>query len=217
MGTRGIMGIVVNGQEALQYNQFDMYPSGAGVSILAELRDLVQDPGVPAMRNLAATMILVDENQHPSDEEREKLSAHADAAVSTGDDWYSTLRNLQGHLADTLKVGYITHNDTFPMDSLFCEWTYIVDLDAQTFEVYRGFQKTLPTEGRWANRPTPEENAASYQAHIQWCKENDREPWEPEVSTYKAIQRIAHWPLDDLPTDDEMLAIEKAIYGEEEE
>lgn len=29
----------------------------------------------------------------------------------------------------------------FLNDSLFCEWTYIINLDNEQFEVYRGFNK----------------------------------------------------------------------------
>lgn len=38
-------------------------------------------------------------------------------------------------------------------------------------------------------------------AHIAWCKENGRNAWLPAESKYKAIQRVATWPLDSLPTD----------------
>jgi hypothetical protein len=29
----------------------------------------------------------------------------------------------------------------FAADSLFCEWAYVIDLDKDVFEVYRGFNK----------------------------------------------------------------------------
>lgn len=38
----------------------------------------------------------------------------------------------------------VANSIAFAKDSLFCEWAYVVDLDRQTFEVYRGFNTTPP-------------------------------------------------------------------------
>ena len=35
----------------------------------------------------------------------------------------------------------------FAQDSLFCEWAYVIDFDTNTFEVFKGFNRTPLTEG----------------------------------------------------------------------
>ena len=94
------------------------------------------------------------------------------------------LRGTQGKPGKILRAGYYEDAKEFPLDSLFCEWGYLVDLDAGTLEVYRGFQKSSPTEGRWAGRPTLEEQRADHEAHVKWCRENDRVPWKSAQPEY---------------------------------
>ena len=55
---------------------------------------------------------------------------------------------------DALRGGLAFDGSGFPLDSLFCEWGYLVDFDSRTFEVYRGLQTTPPTAGRFVDRPT---------------------------------------------------------------
>jgi hypothetical protein len=105
-----------------------------------------------------------------------------------------------------LACNYIYDGAYFPLDSLFCEWAYIVDFDQEHFEVYRGFQKELPKLGRWAGRPTAEEDARAHEDHLKWCAENDREPWRPLESEYKAVELVAEWPFDHLPSAEEFVS-----------
>jgi hypothetical protein len=67
--------------------------------------------------------------------------------------WYDAMRESQGMLTDYLKCGYwVAADDRWPNDSLFCEWGYIVNLDAELLEVYRGFQRQSHGNGRFASR-----------------------------------------------------------------
>lgn len=115
------------------------------------------------------------------------------------------------------KIGY-SQFDSYPqaipvVSRLFADVEVrvgpLVDLDLNLFQAYEGFQKTLPKRGRWAGRPTKEEDETNYQRHLEWCKENGRDPWLGERSEYKAVELVAAWPLDALPADEEFLAIER--------
>lgn len=56
MGTRGIMGFVVDGQEKLTYNHYDSYPDGLGLDVLRWLRGLNEDT-LPQARADAAKLV----------------------------------------------------------------------------------------------------------------------------------------------------------------
>jgi hypothetical protein len=202
MGTRGFLGFVVDGDAKITYNHYDSYPSGLGINVLAWARQI----DVSKVREQVRALRLVSESAAPSAEEAIQYALHTDSRVSDGDDWYATLRHLQGDPQGYLDAGVMPDASDFPTNSLFCEWGYLVDLDRQTLEVYRGLQTETPTTGRWAGRPTDEENTRRHGEHVGWCDKNGREPWEPEVPRYKAVMLVRTWMLSAfVPTNMEFL------------
>jgi hypothetical protein len=152
MGTRGIVGVVAGEVEKIAYNQYDSYPEGMGWETLKELRSIIKRGVTTKYINLALTARLVNDEVKPTKSEIELGARFADTGVSTGslEEWYVLLRNLQGKLFETLKAGYIHDNKAFILDSLYCEWGYIVNFDTKTFEVYEGFQTKPHKKGRYA-------------------------------------------------------------------
>lgn len=179
MGTRGAFGVVIGEQEKIGYNQYDSYPGGYGLENLQWLRGADLD----RVRALAQAAVVVDDSRKPTPEQVKTLAVVTNLGVSeqSTDDWYCLTRATHGHIGLMLECGYINDSSSFPLDSLFCEWAYIVDFDQNVFEVYEGFQKDLPTKGRWAGKTIGE-------------------------NEYKAVELIASWPLDALPSDEEFLA-----------
>ena len=205
MGTRGAFGVIIGEQEKIGYNQYDSYPDGYGLQNLEWLR--VADFG--SMSKLATVALVVDNDvRRPTDAEVADLREFSNTSVSEGSlhDWYCLLHTTHGDIGAMLDCGFIEDAHKFPLDSLFCEWAYIVDFDTNRFEVYVGFQTEVPKQGRWAGRPTPDENRTNHLNHLANCKSQGREPYLPEVPDYKAVELLASWPLEALPSDAEFLA-----------
>jgi len=196
MGTRGIMGIRIDGQDKLNYNHFDSYPSYLGVNMARDVKDILANSGIDWFKEKARALKMVDHNSNskPSKKEIENLKQYADLNVSdrTYKEWYVLLRNLQGELKQTLEAGYMIDDHGFIRDSLFCEWAYIVNLDEMTFEVYVGFQKKRHNKGRYAKLPpdpgTPDGGMFTKQTVYYPCAlvatyplESIPEGWEKEV------------------------------------
>ena len=82
----------------------------------------------------------------------------------------------------------------FAADSLFCEWAWVVDFDAGTFEAFEGFNKA----------PLSEED------RFYFLRDH-------EDGDYHGVRLVAKWSLDALPTDEDFLAAFKSEDEEEDE
>lgn len=197
MGTRGSFGFRVNGEDKLMYNHSDSYPSGLGLDVLAFLKAV----DVSTLSSKAAKLKAVDNDiARPTAAQKAKCrkAGTVDLAVSqrSEDDWYCLLRNAQGDLGKLLKVGFFEEGNAFVLDSIFCEWAYIINLDTGKLEVYEGFNEgiRLPDgkwkpkfpNGRYANNMSDSENPRRIKA--------GEEP-------YFGIHLVAEFPLAKLPAE----------------
>lgn len=146
MGTDGAVGFIKNNHLTTIYNRMDSYPSGLGNDVL----DFIRKYGVKEINRLVDSFILTDEEDE------------AIPLYSLGDFWCREKKEI------------LIYDDTsFLYNSLYCEWVYIINLDTNKFEVYKGMNKEKP-KGRFSEVP---KNANGYYA----------------VSLIKII------PLNDLP------------------
>jgi hypothetical protein len=191
MGTRGAFGVIINEKEKIGYNQFDSYPSGKGVENLEWLRTA----DFNKLEELAEACKLVDDDVKPTPDDVKKLKPYTDLQVSeqSTDDWYCLTRHTQGRIDKMLESGYIYDMHNFPLDSLFCEWGYMLDLDQYVFEVYEGYQQKPHSEGRFAGRAEkPADWEPRYNGDVFWYP----------------IKLIARYSLDMLPGNEDFLALE---------
>ena len=185
MGTRGIMGFAIEGEERLAYNHYDSYPESLGVDMLNWATGVTRAEGWDAVKEQARALRYV-ETDKPTPEELKALRFTHDPKVSEGNDWYAALRDTQGDPAKTLAVGLMEDGHEFAQDSLFCEWGYVVDLDHMRLEVYRGFQHEPHSEGRFAGGPGYDAGGTG-------------------GGHYEPIKLVGAWSLTEPPSEQEFL------------
>lgn len=178
MACRGAFGVRVDGKDKLTYNH-----SGSDLDCLGiHLFRYLQNADLNSIKIKAKNLEFVDSHSEPSQEQIEKLAPYTDLKVEerSTSSWYCLTRDLQGELAKILEVGIMVDCNTFINDGLYCEWAYIVNLDDNKFEIYKGLQRNPHTKGRYAS--------------------NER------YTAYYPCALVAEFPLNALPDVKEFLA-----------
>jgi hypothetical protein len=154
MGTRGAVGVKLDGKYYVTYNHFDSYPSGLGKEVVEFCQKVVKTHGgIELFCQNMKRVNLVKQSVKASKEMQKKYAGYCDESVSSQDsaDWYCLLRHLQGssilHEIFAGKVQHMIDSFSFLKDSLFCEYAYIVNLDDKVLEFYEGFNKEKGKSG----------------------------------------------------------------------
>ena len=165
MSTRGLWGFHLNAKDYLTYNHSDSYPEELGTNLCKEFHELLKQPGLLSIIDLVHHLRLVHEDDEISKEELARLKKYPCLQLDTDTfkkcfkslaDWYHLLREIQGNIANTLEIGVMIDNHTFTLDSLFCEWVYIFNLDTLELEIYTGYT-TIRGKGRYSENSEPNE------------------------------------------------------------
>lgn len=194
MGTRGLTAVYKDGTHKIaQYGQWDHYPSGQGITAL----NFLGSGKLPALiANLDKIEWLTNEHYEAATkhitEGRQFITMEESAQI---DRIFPFLSRNHGAgilelVADYEGDGpiYLRDEIAFAADSLLNEGTYVIDLDAGTFEVYGGYQTEQHEAGRFAS-VTPREG-------------------------YYPVRLVKTYPLADLPTEAEFL---EDLEGDDEE
>jgi hypothetical protein len=155
MGTRGLLGVTIDGEKKWTYNHYDSYPDGLGDDVVRFIQHTLGNPQMEHLnwkkfKDNIKKVKMVEEGSKPSQKEiwRYKRSMFCDLNVSnqSEEDWYCLLRHAQGITGlEQIFLGNLEHmieSQEFMNDSLWCEYAYVIDLDTSHLEVYEGFQKT---------------------------------------------------------------------------
>ena len=202
MGTRNLTMVISNGEtKVAQYGQWDGYPEGQGATAL---NFLINNDMVEFKHKLNSVKFINESKQKEIDKFVKSIGS--DNGWMTGEqanqyrDKYPLLSRDNGAdilemiMESTEDVNWVTDSSEFAGDSLFCEWVYLIDLDKNTFEVYKGFNETpLTIEDRFYYL-TPEAD-----------KENQRRKDYGSDSKYYPIRMIKSYNLNDLPLEAEFI------------
>lgn len=144
MSTRGAWGIKRGDKLIVQYNHFDSYPTGLGKQIVEDLNEWYKDAPekwIKRLNEVLDEVELIDEEKTPQPTE-EQLQYIRDEGINFDEnhkEWYSVLHKLQGRVLPYLKgfKYFLNAGEDWLEDKLFCEWTYIFNLDNNTLEINR--------------------------------------------------------------------------------
>lgn len=133
MGTRNLTMVYLDGEfKVSQYGQWDGNPGGQGASALNFLLNTFDRETF-----ISKVKALVKPDQKRIDE------------INADENWYKTYPHLSRDMGAKI-LECIQKSDKglehlpridFAADSLMCEFVYVLDLDKNTFEIYRGFNK----------------------------------------------------------------------------
>ena len=183
MGTRHLTCVIQDGAFRIaQYGQWDGYPSGAGRTILSFLNRV----DMSVFRDKVRACRWMD---------KEKFDARYKALGLPENGWLTSAQSevykREFPLLDrdlgcgVLEEVYasedgceLNDDSAFAHSSLFCEWAYVIDLDRNILEVYRGFNTDLKAPvGAFA-----------------------RVPKGAQSDEYGTVRLVRSYPLADLPS-----------------
>ena len=208
MGTRHLIAVQIDGEYKIaQYGQWDGYPSGQGTSVLAFISKVMADTVTLEhfKSNLRQTRWATEEEIEAAWVDAGAEPGNEFVSVDVGERLYQKYPQLSRDtgakvlgLVLALPAPLALRNSIdFAMDSLFCEWAYVIDFDANTLEVFKGFNNA-PASGRFAGQ-------------VQTGRDG------PGSNGYGPVTLERAWSLDQLPSEEEFLGELKPEEDEEAE
>lgn len=187
MGTRHLIAVHAGGEYKIaQYGQWDGYPSGQGLGVLGFCRTM--DRAAFTEKVKAATFLTEADVERINAELKETNGQLMGKGQKYGHFSRDRGAEILQIVADH-EPGIILKNSIgFAADSLFCEWTYVIDLDAGTLEVFQGFNQEPLADG---------------ERFHGWA---EKHPGGEAVNGYHPVKHVKTYALDALPTDEQFQA-----------
>lgn len=210
MGTRHLIAVQKDNEyKFAQYGHWDGYPEGVGSDLLGVLQKITPEELAEKIKrckpfnapeyfaDYGIPMTAFDENgdidrRNLSAEEADKYTDIYNRYKPSEVDAYAidAITSLAEAKDNVLGDFYYYDSLKFAGDSLFCEWAYIIDLDKNTLEVYKGFNQEPLAEG---DRFYPLQ---------QEMFEGSLLKKQPETNIYYPVKLEATFDLQDLPDPD---------------
>lgn len=191
MGTRNLTMVIYKGEPKIaQYGQWDGYPGGQGSTILKFLFKMMNEGRLEEFKERVQKLRwLTKEEIEKLDEIGNWKSSYPYLGRDTGADILNAvlfgkmyiISGLSGKEEIDTNVEFLVDSSDFAEDSLFCEWAYVIDLDKEEFEVYKGFN----------NHPLNES-----ERFFSLQKEDKK---------YKPVRLIKSYSIKSLPSFEEMV------------
>jgi len=178
MGTRHLTAVYLDGKyRVAQYGQWDGYSKGAGLICLGFAHTIVEksarDKFANKVRNCSwATQRYIDIKVRHENWQKE----YPEFACDTGPDILQIIKDSDRKIKLDKALNFVA-------DGLMCEWAWVIDLDNETLEGFKGFN----------HHPLTKEDRFYFLD-------------SPEIDDYHPARLVAKWSLNNLPTDSEFIA-----------
>ncbi len=163
MGTRHMIGVVVDGDfKVAQYGQWDGFPDGQGQKIV----DFLLSDRYTGQRETFLAHLRAARFASPEEVKAAWIAAGASpdsdmVGLDVADKFKAAnpqlSRDCGAKVLDYVLLcvaPVLKDSRDFAGDSLFCEYAYVLDMDGERLEVYRGFnQRPVPEGQRFAHLP----------------------------------------------------------------
>lgn len=188
MGTRSLTVVrFKNEYKVAQYCQWDGYPSGVGINILRLLKKIKIEEFKKSVDEVSFLTKEEFDFLIKEIDEHKKWNSHYSIR-----DNYPELSNEIG--PDILKnilfknTKKLVNGLNFAANSLFCEWAYVIDLDKDTFEVFKGFNEF----------PLDKSERFYFLERTQ------------SIDGYYPVKLLATYSLDDLPDENDLCKLNES-------
>lgn len=159
MSTRSAYGWIINGVYEDMYVHSDGYPTWQGVQVGMQLREC---DSLDKLRERIMRARRVEAQDKYTSDDLNALTWEGYPTENMGGDegtYYNLLRGIQGNLPALAKVGMLpSTGGHFLMDSLFCEWGYVLDFDARQLVVLEGYNKDLDRQPAYCRADKPDQS-----------------------------------------------------------
>lgn len=147
MGTRHLTMVQLGGTYRIaQYGQWDGYPEGQGQTVVKFLNTVKTKKALAAFAAKVAALKTLTDAEVATRWKEVGADDSGMVSMTISDKFKEKYPHLQRdcgaeilQLVNEGKATEVSLDIGFVKDSLFCEWAYVIDLDAGTFEVFKGF------------------------------------------------------------------------------
>ena len=150
MGTRGLAGIIYKKKFRIGlYNSMDSYPEVLGLQMVEVCQKISEEYGWDTFKKTVTEIKFINDKSVPTlidvltyqkngIYKKQSYPANFDELLEGLIDDYP--KKILFHIAEG-KLKHVHNDIVFIKDSLFCEHAYIINLNTDTLDYYRGFQK----------------------------------------------------------------------------
>lgn len=166
MGTRNLVAVILDGEPRIaQYGQWDGYLSAQGFRVACFIHDnLLSIEGLEKFKAAVRECRFITEEEYKAawgPKESKNMAEYEQWKTQFAGLSRDTGANILNMVLND-GVRQLLNSWNFGGESLHCEFAYVIDLDNQILEIYRGFQHERPPDGERFSHYDPKDHQKKY-------------------------------------------------------